>query len=83
MYDSRGGGMPPGRRSRLRTFSIGVALAAVTSFSGAFGFTSTALFTENGFVVAGTQANPSACLCGSGGPCCGFCGPAQRQVRRP
>ena len=82
MCDSRGGGMPPGRRSRVRTFSIGVALAAVASFSGAFGFTSTALFTENGFVVAGAQANPSACLCGSGGPCCGFCGPAQNQVRR-
>ncbi len=83
MCDSRGGGMPPGRRSPLRTFSIGVALAAVASFTGAFGFTSTALFTDTGLVAAGTSANPSTCLCDSGGPCCGFCGPAQKQVRRP
>ncbi len=82
MSDSRGGGMPPGRRSPLRTFSIGVALAAVASFTGAFGFTSTALFTDTGLVAAGTQASPGTCLCGSGGPCCGFCGPAQNQVRR-
>ncbi len=83
MYDSRGGGMPSGRRSRLRTFSIGVALAAVASFTGAFGFTSTALLTDDGLVAPGAQANPGACLCGSGGPCCGFCGPAQRQARQP
>ncbi len=83
MSDSCGGGMHPGQRSRVRTFSIGIALAAVASFTGAFGFTSTALFTDNGLVAAGAQAIPSACLCDSGGPCCGFCGPAQNQIRHP
>ncbi len=83
MCDSRGGGMPPGRRSRLRTFSIGVALAAAASFTGAFGFTSAALLIDNGLVAAGDQADSSTCLCGSGGPCCGFCGPDQKQARKP
>ncbi len=83
MYDSRGGGMPPGRRSRVRTISIGVALAAVVSFTGAFGFTSTALLIDNGLVAAGDQTDSTTCLCGSGGPCCGFCGPEQKQARKP
>ncbi len=82
MSDSCGCGMPPEGRSRFRTFLVGAALAAATSFTGAFGFTSTALRTDNGQLTAGTQANPSTCLCGSGGPCCGFCGPAKNQVGR-
>ncbi len=83
MSDSCGCGMPPEGRRRFRTFLLGATLAAATSFTGAFGFTSTALRTDNGQLAASAQADSSTCLCGSGGPCCGFCGPAQRQARQP
>ncbi len=84
MSDSCGCGMPPEGRTRFRTFLVGAALAAAAaSFTGAFGFTSAALLIDNGLVAAGDQADSSTCLCGSGGPCCGFCGPDQKQARKP
>lgn len=62
------------RSSPVRTLFLGLALAAVVSFSGAFGFSSTAALAANDSQVsADTPGNVSTCPCG-GGSCCGFCG---------
>ena len=65
------------RSSSVRTLLLGLALAAVVSFSGAFGFSSTAALSANDSQVnADTPGNVSICPCISGS-CCGFCGSPQ------
>ncbi len=71
---------PPERRNAFRGLLLGLALAAVVSFTGAFGFSSTAaLSAKDSQVSADTLGSVSTCPCGNGGPCCGSCPPSQRQ----
>ena len=78
MFDS--GGCETLRRggSLSRTLLLGLALAAVASLAGAFGFTSTVLSSDAAVASAPAAVTASFCPCGGGGPCCGFCSPAQR-----
>ena len=79
MCDACGCGMPSAGRSRGRTLLLGLALAAVASFTGAFGFTSTALSWDGALASSVPVVSASFCPCDDGRPCCGFCTPAQRQ----
>ncbi len=78
MCDTCGCETPHGGRSLFRTLLLGLALAAVASLAGAFGFTSTVLSSDAAMASAAPAVTPSFCPCGDGRPCCGFCGPAQR-----
>ncbi len=79
MCDSCGCEMPKGKRSLVRTVVLGLALAAVGSLGGAFGFTTIALSANDAVAAPVSAANAAFCPCGDGGPCCGFCTPVQRQ----
>ncbi len=77
MCDSCGCSTHTEERSSVRTLFLGLALAAVVSFSGAFGFSSIAVLAANDSQVsADTPGNVSICPCISGS-CCGFCGSPQ------
>ena len=77
MFDSRGCSTPTERGSVYRGLFLGITLAALASFTGALGFTSTALSANDAQMIAGEQVSASTCPCGSGGPCCGHCTPSQ------
>ncbi len=78
MGDTCGCETPHAGRSPFRTVLLGLALAATASLAGAFGFTSTVLSSDAVMASATPAVTASFCPCGDDGPCCGFCGPAQR-----
>ncbi len=78
MCDTCGCETPRGGRSPFRTLVLGLALAAMASLAGAFGFTSAVLSSDAAMASAAPAETSGFCPCGDGGPCCGCCGPAQR-----
>ncbi len=80
MSESCGCGMPAAeRRSRFRTLLLGLALAAVASFTASSAFAGS-LFLSAKEKPAGTQLAVTCCgNCVPGVPCCGSCWPAQKQ----